>query len=639
MFFFGDFIEPARDPDAAPWRWRWQPGETALVRFGARSSRAAGGLVRYSFSPIHGDWHLAECEASDGAPEGHALWHARIPSPPGESACLYEIGYRAHDGEIRWSGRRRPLHFSTAPWRGQGAEQAEVGHNPAGPVSGPIPSRPLTPAPQDWRARMHYAVLTDRFAIGAPERQGLGLARYDPASPFAAHGGDLAGVRANLDYLEALGVGALILSPVCLNGAEGYHGYHPVELYALEPRLGTMDDLRGLVRDAHARNIAVILDAVVNHTAPMIDWHREDGAWQGTFLYDKADPAMVPLCPEGLRDPANFHCPETDGHEEQGRLFGFLDDWRTEVPAVRDALILSLKWWLAETDVDGFRYDAVRHVGVDFWRNATREIGRYAEAVGKTGFVQIGEHSSHLSGEAGGAGRHGGFDGMIDYPLQYAIRDAMQGEAAHDRIAAALDRDCFDWPDSRRNLVFLENHDTSRAASNLADPHAMPAWLALLFLGPGIPMIAQGQEQEFAGRLLEWTTPEGRALVSDAYVRENLFENPACVWRAGAVNRPRHPAYDRSNPTWRTIARLSELRRTLPGLSAGDRSPLRDASDGRHLHRMGDAGDRLLVAINLTPEPWQDASLPSSGPLWSCGEVGAGAIGAWGAALWRDPAA
>ncbi|MEQ9126136.1 MAG: alpha-amylase family glycosyl hydrolase, partial [Alphaproteobacteria bacterium] len=217
---------------------------------------------------------------------------------------------------------------------------------------------------------------------------GVGLARFDPACPFAAHGGDLAGVIDRLDYLAALGVGAILLSPLNLNGPEGYHGYHPVDLYAVEPRLGDLAAVQALVQAAHRRGLAVLLDQVLNHVAPMLDWRRAGEGWRGVFRYDMADARHLPLQPEGLRDPACFHDPSTDGDDVRGRLFGFLDDWRAEREDVAAALVRSLKYWLAATDADGFRYDAVRHVEPAFWRRCTGELRRYAAAIGKTGFRQ-----------------------------------------------------------------------------------------------------------------------------------------------------------------------------------------------------------------------------------------------------------
>lgn len=636
MFFFGDFIEPARDADAAPWRWRWPPGATAHARFGARAARAAVGLVRYSFAPETGPWRLASVRSVGGAPAGHALWEADIPSPAGETSCLYEIGYRALDGAEHWSGRRRPLVFSEAPHAGLGQDDAQI----APGVSGPAPRTAITPGPDDWPARTSYALLLDRFAIGRPERRGLGLARHDLASPFAAHGGDLAGALAKLDYLADLGVGAILLSPVQMNGAEGYHGYHPVDLYQVEPRLGTLADLQALVGGAHARGIAVILDVVVNHMAPMIDWRRDGQGWRGVFRYDAADPAQVPLGPEGLRDPACFHDPSTDGDDVTGRLFGFLEDWRTEDAPVAAALVRALKYWVGATNVDGFRYDAARHVAPAFWRRATREVAEYAAAIGKRGFLQIGEHSSHEGAIVDAARAAGGFDAMIDYPLYYPVRDAGFGDAgAFARLAARLARRDSAGP----SFAFLENHDSDRLfglwQGRFGDADAaraaVAAWLALLLLGPDSPIIAQGQEQDFDGRLVTWTTPDGQTLVSDAHVREDMFRNPDCVWRFGPVNRPKHPPYDATNPTWRLIARLARLRRARPALWRGEIARLRDGDDGVFCWIADDGRERATVAVNLTGED-QALDAPNAAPVFRIGAATENRLGPYGAAMWAS---
>jgi len=647
MFFFGDFIEPARDADAAPWRWRWPPGGAATIRFGARAAKAASGRLRFSFSPVAGAWTTLDAEPVAGAPDGHQLWRARIEGPAEGGGCVYEFGYRDDRGRDCWSGRRRALLFSDAPAAGDGAVEVAVGTDADGAVFGPAPALAMTPAPSDWPARAHYALLVDRFAIGAPKLRGLGLAGYDPASPFAAHGGDLQGAIDKLDYLADLGVGALIVSPLLLNGCEGYHGYHPIDLYAVEPRLGDMDRVRELVREAHRRDIAVVLDMVVNHIAPSIVWRRHGDSWRGVFRYDLAEAGHAPLSPDGLRDARFFHDPDHDGDDVTGRLFGFLDDWKTERPDIAAALVRSLKYWLAETNVDGFRFDAVRHVDPAFWQAAARELRRYAATIGKAGFRLYGEHSSHLADVVDAARRNAGFDGMIDYPLYYPIRDAMGGEASgFGRLAARM----ADKAGSG-DLVFIENHDSDRALGRLAAAmgdvdlarQASLAWLTLLLLGPDTPIIAQGQEQEFQGRLRQWTTPDGQDLISDAYVREDMFPNPDCVWRFGPVNAPTHPPYDRTNPTWRTIAELSRLRRALPALSAGPRRALRHPDDGRYFWEVGQGGNALLLAVNLTDAPIDLAlDRPVGTQLFQTGRASTGAevrLGPYAAGLWEWPTA
>ena len=84
--------------------------------------------------------------------------------------------------------------------------------------------------------------------------------------------GDLRGVTARLDYLRDLGVRALWLMPI--SPSPSYHKYDVTDYRGVHPDYGTLDDARALVREAHARGIAVIVDLVVNHSSREHPWFR-----------------------------------------------------------------------------------------------------------------------------------------------------------------------------------------------------------------------------------------------------------------------------------------------------------------------------------------------------------------------------
>src|SRR4051794_12649051 len=98
--------------------------------------------------------------------------------------------------------------------------------------------------------------------------QALGYVAY--ADRFA---GTLQGVRERIPYLEELGVSYLHLMPLLKMRPEPNDGGYAVADYGqVDPRIGTMDDLRALARDLHARGMALCVDVVVNHTAREHPW-------------------------------------------------------------------------------------------------------------------------------------------------------------------------------------------------------------------------------------------------------------------------------------------------------------------------------------------------------------------------------
>ena len=151
------------------------------------------------------------------------------------------------------------------------------------------------PSPVDWRDHWIYFLLLDRFNNPDAAPKGTWNQRFD-----FRHGGTFAGVTEQLDYLEALGVGALWLSPIVKNArpdewAWNYHGYGVQNFIELDPRFasdGTAataeSEFIDLVDGAHARGIRIVLDMVLNHAGRVFDYFR-GGLVEQTF----ADPGVI----------------------------------------------------------------------------------------------------------------------------------------------------------------------------------------------------------------------------------------------------------------------------------------------------------------------------------------------------------
>ena len=135
-------------------------------------------------------------------------------------------------------------------------------------------------SPVHWKDHIFYQILPDRFSDGGEAGRPL----YDPAQAqaFSAsdkrawmeaglrfNGGTLRGIRSKLDYLQGLGITGLWLNPVLKQRADlqTYHGYAIQDFLQIDPRFGTLQDLRDLIDDAHDRGMVVVLDVVIDHTA------------------------------------------------------------------------------------------------------------------------------------------------------------------------------------------------------------------------------------------------------------------------------------------------------------------------------------------------------------------------------------
>ena len=118
----------------------------------------------------------------------------------------------------------------------------------------------------DWRDQFIYQIVVDRFSDGDVNND----MNVEPTIPGRFHGGDWQGVIDHLDYLQALGVTALWISPVVKNvedsaGFDGYHGYWTQDFLRPNEHFGDLSKLREMIDDAHARGMLVILDVVTNH--------------------------------------------------------------------------------------------------------------------------------------------------------------------------------------------------------------------------------------------------------------------------------------------------------------------------------------------------------------------------------------
>ena len=136
------------------------------------------------------------------------------------------------------------------------------------------------PSPSLWKKHIFYQILPDRFSDGQESERPL----FDPDQPeqhqikdkkawmeagLGFTGGTLQGIRSKLDYLQNLGITGLWLNPAFKQRAdlETYHGYAIQNFLDIDPRFGTVQDLRDLIDDAHDRGMVVVLDVVMDHTA------------------------------------------------------------------------------------------------------------------------------------------------------------------------------------------------------------------------------------------------------------------------------------------------------------------------------------------------------------------------------------
>ncbi|NIQ38776.1 MAG: alpha-amylase [Proteobacteria bacterium] len=507
------------------------------------------------------------------------------------------------------------------------------------------PRGEVFPSPNDWRDTFIYFLLVDRFDNNqedlSPYHPDAVTQPRDPEQGKAFQGGNLSGILRRLDYIKGLGANCIWLSPVLKNRQEkndSYHGYGIQNFLEVDHRFGTKEDLQKLVREAHARGIYVILDIIINHTGDnwaypddhsYYYWKEASGPFEFGF-WREVNPEQGlqeddAVWPEELQFPERYKrrgeiIDWSDPDQAINGDFLSLKELDISQPKVLDTLIKVYKYWIAITDVDGFRVDAVKHMessATAIFCNAVRE---YAKRIGKHNFLIFGEivgddstirqYIGRNSRIQGTTERFPSLNAALDFPLYFVLEEVIKGFLNPFHLRERYERFKMQYADhgeaGRYFVTFVDNHDQmSRTYRRFLHQNPFPrqAVLAIGYLltSQGLPCIYYGTEQGFDGG--------GK---DDSYVRECMFGG---TW--GAFDSQGFHFFNQNHPTYQGIARIAAIRKVEPALRYG-RQYFREISGngidfGHPLNgkttlaysRILDTTE-ILVAMNLDSIPRND---------------------------------
>ena len=281
--------------------------------------------------------------------------------------------------------------------------------------------------------------------------------------------GTFQGLIKDLDRIKALGIDLIWLMPVHPIGLENRKGsvgspYSVKDYYAVSPDLGTLEDFKQLVQEIHLREMHVILDFVMNHTA----WDNE--------LMDQ-HPDWYSQDDNGVTIP-----PNTDWHD--------VADLNYDNPALRSYQLDMLQWWIKETDIDGFRFDVAELVPNDFWVDAKAACQEVKKDVF---FLAEGAKPElHLNGH----------DMTYSWNMWEGVIQLAQGTADPSELKRSYEMEKLQYPQGALRMRFSENHDKTRSATLIPDRELnLTAW-AFIALMDGNPLIYAGQEIGTKGNYL-----------------------------------------------------------------------------------------------------------------------------------------
>ena len=360
-----------------------------------------------------------------------------------------------------------------------------------------------------------YLIMPDRFANGDPTNDEPAEApgSHDRSKPRAYHGGDLLGIKNHLPYLKDLGVTTLWLTPIVKNGAtQDYHGYGAVDLYAVDPHLGSLKDYQDLVAAAHQQQMKIFFDVVPNHVGPKHPWvtnppqrnwfhgtpqqHLDSSSpLKGAFYGKTGNPATGNAPFESLIDP---HAPVSMKRNlTEGWFFGTLPDMNTENPVVAQYLLQNSIWWAETSGLDGYRVDTFPYVGRKFWSDWHAGLHRsypYLTTIGEVFHPDPSVTSFFVGGVKRFDRIDSGLSTVFDFPMFFALRDVLLRNAPVGRIADVLRHDSlYLHPDIL--VPFFANHDVPRFASaEGSSPAKLKLAFGLALTLRGIPEIYYGDE-------------------------------------------------------------------------------------------------------------------------------------------------
>ena len=178
--------------------------------------------------------------------------------------------------------------------------------------------------------------------------------------------GDLKGIISKLDYLKDLNVDIIWLSPIYISPLAD-QGYDIADYYNIDPRFGTMDDMDELLRQAHRRDMHILMDLVVNHCSDEHEWFKKaaedpDGKYGKYFYLERTDDPST-LCNWRSYFGGSVW-DKLPGHDDIYYLHLFhkkQPDLNWENPELREDIYKMINWWL-DKGLDGFRLDAIINI-------------------------------------------------------------------------------------------------------------------------------------------------------------------------------------------------------------------------------------------------------------------------------------
>lgn len=273
----------------------------------------------------------------------------------------------------------------------------------------------------------------------------------------------------HLERLKKMGIDIIWLMPINPIGVKNRKGsmgsYYSIKDYkAVNPEFGTLEDFKNLVNKAHTLGMYVVIDWVANHSAWDNEWVSNHPNW-----YTK-DSLGNMISPFDWTDVADLN-------------FDDKELW--------DEMISSMKFWLTEADIDGFRCDVAELVPVEFWNKARTELDKI-----KPVFMLAEAEKPELHINA--------FDMTYGWDLHFILNSIVKGEKKLADLDIYFQKDTSRFVKSAYRMQFTSNHDENswKGSEYERMGNFVKTFAVFTATIPGMPLIYNGQESELKKRLL-----------------------------------------------------------------------------------------------------------------------------------------
>ena len=346
-------------------------------------------------------------------------------------------------------------------------------------------------SPPSWvKDTVWYQIMPDRFCrAGEPDKRFVKWGKFiRPKRGIHGefYGGDLKGITQRLPYLHELGINGIYFTPIFLS--DSYHRYNTFDYGLIDPTLGTEEDMKELVRQAHSLGIRIMLDGVFNHCGTeFFAWkdvlqNGRNSKYSDWFFLNSDD-----------LNPSRFDT--ADGRYFTFSFVGLMPKLNTNNPEVIRYFCDVCSHWVKDWDVDGIRFD----VGDEISHTFLRELRRTLKPI-KPELFLLGEiwfdSLPWLEGDE--------YDSVMNYPAYDCVNNFERERTLSSvDFMHSLNACRAMYPEQITEVLFnfIDTHDTKRISEECkGNTDLLLQKLTMLFTLPGTPCIYYGTEIALRGR-------------------------------------------------------------------------------------------------------------------------------------------